>query len=123
MRESTGFKTTWTSGSGNLPTNLTEEYCREKALEHMQSARLKAEAWTAENFELKLNSFIKQFDEGFFHRLDFLIWYQGKDFQTALSRRLNNFSINSYYKFVKKHFDHTRFSDLVELKKLVVNNL
>ncbi len=128
MRIPTDFGTTWlTTGSGSLP-NLEEleskDYCKEKAWEKVKAAKSQTDRWTEQEFNNLLESFFKIFeDETFYSNSDFLIWFQGKDFSTALSRLLPEFPMKSYYKFAKEYFDFTQFDDLVEFQKLVKNRI
>ena len=55
----------------------------------------------------------------FYANMDYLIWYQGKDFAKRITQKLPQFQIERYYNFAKKHFDYTQFPDLVELKTLI----
>jgi hypothetical protein len=55
----------------------------------------------------------------FYQNLDFLIWFQGKDFAKSLSGFLPEFPMKTYYKFAKTHFDYTQFADLMEIRKLL----
>ena len=57
------------------------------------------------------------------NRLDFLTWFQGKDFEAALQILLPSFPTKSYYKFAKNNFNYELFPDLVELRTLLENKL
>lgn len=119
----TNFGTTWTNESGTLPINLSEEYCKQQALEKINKAKLLADNWTKNTFEQELSVFLSQFDEHFMNNLDFLIHFQGKDFATSLQRFLPDFPMKDYYKFAKKHFDYNQFPDLNELRTILEQHL
>ena len=122
MRVPTDFGTTWIEqGSGTLPNELNDKpYCRLKALECLEQAKTKTDAWTEAAFDDVLNTFAEQFDnDTFYSNSHFLIWFQGKDFAKALSLLLPEFPMKTYYQFAKKHFDYTNFEDLVELRQLI----
>ena len=122
MRFPTDFGTTWIEkGSGTLPTTdelENNDLCREKALEKLKSAKIKTDLWTESEFDKTLNSYYSQFSEkNFYENGEYLAWFQGKDFAKTIGLFLNEFPMNDYYKFSKKHFDYKKFADLVELRK------
>lgn len=123
MREHVDFGTKWTNKSGELPKKLDKSSCRIEALSQIKNAKSLTEKWDSENFDKKLEIFLNIFDTDFMNRLDFLIWFQGKDFASALSKEFMPFSMDNYYKFAKTHFDYTQFPDLVELRTLLQNKL
>lgn len=116
----TDFGTKLTSKSGELPPSLEEDYCKEAALKKLENARTVIKDWTPENFEKVYSDFFHKFDDAFIQRMDFLIYFQGKDFATSLKTVLSeSFSLESYYKYAKKHFDYHKYQDLLELRKLL----
>jgi len=121
--EKTNFGTKWTDKSGILPNSLEYEYCKQKALEKINISKSFTDEWTEEKFDEILNSFLVKFDTEFMNNLDFLVHFQGKDFAISLTLVLKDFPLNSYYKYAKKHFDYHQFSDLVQLRKLIEENL
>lgn len=123
MRLPVDFGTTWTGGSGTLPKDLSEEVCRQEALLRIASEKDKTSFWTEELFENILGEFLAKFDDAFFENLDFLVYFQGKDFATALQKNLPEFPTANYYKFALRHFDYTKFADLVQLRKIIADAL
>ncbi len=115
----TNFGTKWTKNSGDLPESLDENYCKQKALEKIMQAKNLTEVWNIEDFEKVYANFLPQFNNDFMNEMQFLVYFQGKDFASSLKKTLPNFPIESYYKFAKKHFDYTKFTDLVELRNLL----
>jgi hypothetical protein len=124
MRIPTDFGTTWIqAGSGTLPTSDELDnptYCRQRALEKMAEAKQQTDVWTEATFDSVLNEFYSLFsNDTFYQNLDFLIWFQGKDFAKSLSAFLPEFPMKTYYKFAKTHFDYTQFADLMEIRKIL----
>lgn len=121
LRFNNSFNTTWVIGSGTLPNALDLETCRGEAWQLIEKVLNKSnQQWTKEIFEATLQEFLTLFKaESFFYELKFLVYYQGKDFAKALTKELPNFSIENYYKYAKKHFDYTKYLDLVELRAII----
>jgi len=116
----TNFGTRWTEKSGKLPSNLDEESCKEEAWNKIAEAKSVADSrWTQNKFLENYQNFITKFNTDFMENLDFLIYFQGKDFAASLSSILPNFPLKSYYKFAKNHFDSSKFPDLVQLRELI----
>ena len=124
LRFPNGFDTTWEKGSGTLPNALDLDSCKANAWQLIEKVLNKSnQQWTKETFETTLQKFLTLFDEHFFDDLKFLVYYQGKDFAKALTKELPNFSIENYYKYAKKHFDYTKYFDLVELRAIIEKHL
>lgn len=125
LRFNNSFNTTWVTGSGTLPNALDLETCRGKAWQLIENILNKSnQQWTKEIFEATLQEFLTLFEaESFFDELKFLVYYQGKDFAKALTRELPNFSLENYYKYAKKHFDYTKYADLVGLRTIIEKQL
>ena len=125
LRFNNSFNTTWVTGSGTLPNALDLETCRGEAWQLIENILNKSnQQWTKEIFEATLQEFLTLFEaESFFDELKFLVYYQGKDFAKALTKELPNFSIENYYKYAKKHFDYTKYLDLVELRAIIEKHL
>lgn len=124
MRTGIHFESKWVDKSGKLPEQLDEKYCRQQALQLIANAKLQTETWTEQVFEQNLTKYLTKFNVDFMNRLEFLIWFQGKDFATALTSKVLNdeqFPLKSYYKFSKKHFDYTKYPDLLELQQIILN--
>ncbi|MDM8557751.1 hypothetical protein [Candidatus Parabeggiatoa sp. HSG14] len=119
----TEFGTKLTNKSGKLPEHLDENYCKQEALKKINQAKSFTDSWTETGFnEIYLN-FVNKFDANFMNNLDFLIYFQGKDFASSLQLLLQGFPIKKYYKYAKKHFDYNKFSDLIELRNLIESKL
>lgn len=121
--DETNFGTKWTAKSGVLPDSLEESYCKERALEKIVNAKNLTENWTRAGFEEIYTSFLARFNEEFMNNRQFLIYFQGKDLASSLQVVMPNFSLKNYYKFAKEHFKYKNFPDLVELRRLLENQL
>ena len=121
LRFANSFDTTWVVGSGTLPNTLDLNTCKTNAWQLIEKELHKSQQqWTEEIFEATLQDFLTLFEaESFFDELKFLVYYQGKDFAKALTKELPNFPIDNYYKYAKKHFDYTKYSDLVALRTII----
>lgn len=125
LRFNNSFNTTWVTGSGTLPNALDLETCSSKAWQLIKDILNKSnQQWTKEIFEATLQEFLTLFEaESFFDELKFLVYYQGKDFAKALTKKLPSFSIDNYYKYAKENFDYTKYPDLVELRTIIENQM
>ncbi len=112
------FRTTWTSGSGKLPSSLLAVDC-------LQEGRNMA--LSAEHFQQEYVAFKSIFSRSdFFTELRFLAWFQGKDLATKLAQNLRrlrrvSLSIEGYYRFALRRFDYRQFPDLIELRALLAD--
>jgi hypothetical protein len=141
LRHDAGFGTTWTEGSGVLPKQLDMSNCRKEAWKMVREAKKETEEWAEEKLDEAIACFSARFTDDFFNNLDFLVWFQGKDFVEALKNTLENrvadcretsqsFPVKAYFSFAKDHFgDYTKtnspdnrlYPDLVELRNIIVN--
>jgi hypothetical protein len=119
----TDFSTRWTEKSGNLPEQLDENYCKQKALEKINQAKSFTDSWTNTGFNEIYSTFVNKFDENFMNNLDFLVYFQGKDFASSLQSVLLGFPTRTYYKHAKKCFDYNKFPDLIKLRNLIESEL
>jgi len=121
LRFSNSFDTTWIKeGSGHLPEKLDLETCKTEGWKLINDIVSKNNIeWSDSIFQTKLNEYLNLFDNTFFTELQFLIYFQGKDFAKALTNKLTDFPLKDYYKFAKEHFDYRKFKDLIELRNIV----
>lgn len=117
------FKTRWTEKDGDLPQSLDLENCESEGWNLICQAKNETNNWTESVYQAEIQSFLNKFDDGFMKAGDYLVWFQGKDFASALCRNRPDFPMNDYYKFAKSVFDYTKFADLCELRKLVEDNI
>ncbi|MGB0930700.1 MAG: hypothetical protein ACPGVB_07990 [Chitinophagales bacterium] len=119
LRTPTDFGTNICTSSGQLPSDLSYEFCRNEGIKKMFEGKGKTSKWTESEFDIKLSEFEGIFDEDFFENMDFLNWFQGKDLAKALSREFEGISMKRFYAHSKKHFDFRKFKDLVELRLMI----
>ena len=117
------FKTRWTGKDGDLPQLLDLKNCESEGWNLICQAKNETNNWTENVYQSEIQSFLALFDDGFMKAGDYLVWFQGKDFASALCRNRPDFPMNDYYKFAKSVFDYTKFADLCELRKLVEDNI
>ncbi|TAE70828.1 MAG: hypothetical protein EAZ85_11445 [Bacteroidetes bacterium] len=123
MRLDSNFGTTFMQESGKLPADLTLEYCKKEAYQKIADKKNQLENnWTKQNFDEILANFLTKFDDVFMDNLEFLVYFQGKDFAAAIQKILPEFPTKDYYKFAKEKFDYTKFTDLVKLRELLEAN-
>lgn len=123
QREGASFGTRWTEKDGVLPARLGLDDCIDEANRLILDAKIKTDRWNEADLRQEVERFLAIFDNDFFNRQDYLVWFQGKDLAKSICNRLNNFDMKSYYKFAKSRFDYTVFADLVELRTIVENKI
>ncbi len=123
LREGASFGTRWTEKDGVLPARLGLDDCIDEANRLILDAKIKTDRWNEADLRQKVERFLAIFDNDFFNRQDYLVWFQGKDLAKSICNRLNNFDMKSYYKFAKSRFDYTVFADLIELRTIVENKI
>lgn len=122
LRENLDLGTTWMSKSGKLPTDLNLEFCKKKAMEEISKKQNKVNGWTLEKLEEILLPFIRRFDTpDFYEGMEYLIWFQGKDFARQLRSTIHEGEafIDEYYKFAKNNIDFKSFPDLNQLREKI----
>lgn len=123
LRKGASFGTRWTEKDGVLPARLGLDDCIDEANRLILEAKIKTDLWNEAELRQEVERFLVKFDDDFFNRQDYLVWFQGKDLAKSICNRLNNFEMKSYYKFAKLRFDYRAFADLVELRTIVENKI
>lgn len=123
LRDGVSFGTRWTAKDGDLPSRLGLDDCVVEAYNLIRPSKTKTDRWTEVELKQEVKQFLSTFDNDFFNRQDYLVWFHGKDLAKSICNRLNHFDMNSYYKFAKLHFDYTKFADLVELRTIVESKI
>jgi len=115
------LKTTWTSGSGNLPSPLTLQECCDEALNLINQFREVVDTVTEENFEVSLDKYQHQFAQPeFWENKQYLIWFHGKDIQKMMQQEKNQYiSLKWFFNWAINQLDITLHSDLVELRSKI----
>lgn len=123
LRDGVSFGTRWTEKDGVLPSSLELDECIAEAYNLIRPIKTKADRWTESELRREVEHFLSIFDNDFFNNQDYLVWFQGKDLAKSICNRLNQYDMNSYYKFAKSRFNYMRFADLVELRKIVESKI
>lgn len=123
LRAGATFDTTWTEKSGVLPAELTKEHCIEKALELILVANGVTRNWTPVKFEETIDEFLRKFDDDFFRRDEYLIWFQGKDMVASIKSQIPGIPFKSYFKFAINRFNYKNFPDLIQLRSIVEESM
>lgn len=123
-RRPISLNSTWMDKSGTLPSDLSEDYCIEEAGRLISSFRSDSMAVSEHEFKKHYDIFKNKFDENFISRSEYLIYFHGKDLQSAIQLVLNEMGLNefpfkSYYKAVLGEFNYLDFPDLIELSEKI----
>ncbi len=125
IRDRNQVSTTWTTGSGDVPSTLDAETCLAAGRKMVEDYRLKAEEISdLERFESAYEEFYSRFaSEDFYQHLKFLEWFQAKDIINILSKRLvahsPQFSMGTFLNVAIEQFEYSEFEDLVALRSHV----
>jgi hypothetical protein len=126
VREGNNLGTSWMERSGDLPQDLSEKACLENGRYILEEYATKAaEIASTQRFVEGFEHFLAKFDNDFFEREDYLIWFQAKDLQTRFGQLAQakgfNFPFKSMYRTALNHFDFSKFPDLVQLHSHLKN--
>ncbi len=119
LRVPTDFGTNLEAKSGVLPKDLSEEFCRDAGFQKIQTSLDRIKGWSKANYDATFDHFANLFNDQFIQSGKFLVYFQGKDFMKALSKRLPNFPTKEYYQFATAKFNYRDFGDLVELRQIL----
>jgi len=113
--------TTWTDGSGDLPSSLEKESCLNHAKslvrEYITQSNLVPEKLLEQRYEEYVNKFAA---EAFWSRSEYSVWFHGKDLQKAMGRlRPSWLSLTAFCSWAVDRIDLIRYPDLMELKAKV----
>ncbi len=115
------LKTTWTGGSGTLPTSLTLPDCQTQAVELINQFQQAMETVTQNRFEQSLAVYQQQFaQKGFWTQKQYLIWFHGKDIQKAMQRQKSQYiALDTFFDWALSQININQYPDLVELQNLI----
>lgn len=119
------LKTTWTAGSGQLPTSLAPQFCRDEAINLINNFLQAASEVTIEKFETQLTYYQELFDtEAFWKNQQYLVWFNGKDILKEMARQKNDYppltgAKSQFPEWAIKNFDIDQHPDLAELREKV----
>lgn len=114
------LKTTWTGGSGKLPSSLTLQECETEAKNLIHRFAEAVAPVTLANFETSLLKYQERFkQENFWQNQDYLIWFQGKDLQKMMHRQQPGYiSLNDdFFDWAIAQLDIDQYPDLIELRE------
>lgn len=115
------LKTTWTGGSGQLPSSLALQDCRTEALTLINEFRQAVETVTLDSFESNLDTYQQQFDRGeFWSQKQYLIWFHGKDIQKEMQKQEPQYlSLKTFFNWAVTRINIERHPDLSELRNKI----
>lgn len=117
----TQLKTTWTGGSGQLPSSLALLDCRTEARELINQFRQAVETVTLDGFEASLASYHQQFSQSeFWSQKQYVIWFHGKDIQKEMQKQESQYiSLETFFYWAANQLDIDRHLDLTELRSKI----
>ncbi|MFQ5491525.1 MAG: hypothetical protein ACE5GE_12455 [Phycisphaerae bacterium] len=119
------LRTTWTKGSGSLPTNLEYDECLAKALKLV--AKYQADTATVSLTHLKESAveYHSRFEmPEFWSEKQFFLWFHGKDMMKALHKAKPKWiSLRHYCEWAVGRLNWSKFGDLSELHQLLNQDL
>ncbi|MBD2311635.1 DUF4435 domain-containing protein [Desertifilum sp. FACHB-1129] len=115
------LKTTWTAGSGKLPSSLLLPDCQTEALRLVEEFRSATNTVTPERFADSLAGYQQQFTADlFWQQQQYLIWFHGKDIQKQMQIEQSRYiSLDSFFKWAVKRVNISQHPDLVELQEKI----
>ena len=115
------LKTTWTGGSGKLPTSLTLQDCQTEAVALINQFQEAVETVTQDRFEQSLAVYQQQFaQEAFWTQKQYLKWFHGKDIQKAMQRQKSQYiALDAFFDWALRQIDINQYPDLVELQNII----
>jgi len=115
------ISTTWTRGSGYLPSSLNEEDCLNEAKTLVNDFRSQTAGVSETGLEINFRSFLERFSaEGFLNHQEYLVWFHGKDLKKAMQKlRLQGISLDHFLGWSVENFDWEQHRDLRELASLI----
>lgn len=113
------LETTWLTGSGYLPNDMTLANCKRNAIALINNFKSSADQVTEEKFEQSLTKYHDQFSQvEFWDNHEYLIWFHGKDLQKMMQRERQHYiSLEEFFKWAVRSLDITQHYDLVELRQ------
>ena len=115
------LKTTWTGGSGKLPSSLALQYCQSQAVALINRFQEAVETVTPDRFEQSLAIYQQQFSqEEFWTQKQYLIWFHGKYIQKAMQRQKSQYiALDKFFDWALNQLDVNQYPDLIELQNRI----
>ncbi|MBL7133705.1 MAG: hypothetical protein ISS78_06370 [Phycisphaerae bacterium] len=108
-------RTTWTDGSGDLPTSLDYESCLGEAEGLVGSSRANTDGVTVELLKERATAYKVRFEiDAFWGERRYLVWFHGKDLLRSMQRKLP-ISLKHFCEWATGNVDWKDHEDLVEL--------
>jgi len=109
--------TTWTEGSGYLPTSLAEDYCLAEAKKLVSEYTIETSNVSEESLLECYQRFSVRFAASeFVDCAEYLVWFHGKDLIKAMQRlRPNAISLQHFCGWAVEHVDWNQYADLRQL--------
>lgn len=116
------LETTWTEGSGHLPTQLEFQYCQNKAIELIDQFRFITDKITEESFRASLAKYQSLFNQPeFWEKKQYMIWFHGKDLQKTMQKRENRYiSLQDFFVWAVNHININQYPDLIQLQQEIM---
>jgi hypothetical protein len=111
------IQTTWTKGSGHLPSSLDASSCLAAATALVTAFSEATGQVTGARLGEKYQTYIDRFSAArFLSDAEYLVWFQGKDLQKAMQKaRPNSISLDHFLAWAVDTVDWTQHADLGEL--------
>lgn len=115
------LKTTWTGGSGQLPSSLALLDCQTEAIRLINQFKQAVETVRQDRFEASLATYQQQFAQvEFWLQKQYLIWFHGKDIQKAMQRQEPRYiSLSAFFDWAVTRLDIAQYPDLEELQSKI----
>jgi len=113
--------TTWTQGSGHLPSSLEAKDCLEQASKLVSNFLDDTRTVSAAHLEGSYEKFFAQFSSSdFVSRADYTIWFHGKDLVKSMQKlRPDSISIQHYCSWAVDNLEWSHHADLRELAEMI----
>lgn len=117
------LKTTWTGGSGKLPSSLTLQDCQSEALTLINQFQQAISTVTQDRFLESIAIYQQQFSQpNFWSDKQYLIWFHGKDIQKAMQQQQSQYiSLNPFFDWALNQIDVNQHPDLIELQNRIAS--
>ena len=111
------LKTTWTGGSGNLPSSLILSDCETEAQNLIRQFTQAVEQVTQAKFQESLQKYQTKFEQPeFWEKKDYLIWFQGKDLKKMMNREKQGWiSLDNFFDWAIDKIDIENHEDFKQL--------
>ncbi len=112
--------TTWTAGSGKLPSSLNYDDCLAEAHELVETFQRQIQPIEPAQLQAYAEAYRQQFSQDdFFAERRYLAWFHGKDHLALLcSRLVSNFPRRHYERWAAENVNSTKHPDLQQLIRL-----